>query len=160
MPNTFPPAITDFKSYFNRDFIYGGDGDMNKIQDNDITRALNEANSVFNTALWSGDPESATAYLYIAAHYLVQNIKMAGGIGGQSLNAGLNSRGGGGAVQSKSVGSVSLNYALPESITNNPILFSFMETDYGVRYLNMVIPRLVGTIFVVPGFSESDLANG
>lgn len=139
-------TVSDFKDQFTREFVYGLSKET--VMDADITRALNEAASVFNGALWEDDDEKVTAYCYAAAHFLVLNLQAAGGLLAQNVGAGVNSRGGGN-VAAKSVGSVSLTFALPTSLTEDPILHGFIRTDFGQRYLAMLTPRLVGPGFVV-----------
>lgn len=148
------PTVQQFKDQFAREFPYGARKDQ--VMTADITRALNEAAPMFNDALWTDDTERVIAYCYAAAHYLVLNIRAAGGLSNeQGLGGGLNSSGGA-AVLQKSVGGVSLSYALPDRIVQSPILSGFMRTDFGLRYLQMLAPRLVGGGFVVPSGSDTD----
>jgi hypothetical protein len=152
----YPPAVSDFKARFTRDFQYSPGADQ--IVDADIQNALNDAVSLFNQSLWSSATETTTAFLFLAAHMLVMNLRPAGGP--MAVNVGKGARsGGGGVVLSKSVGSVSLTYAIPQRIQNSPILGPFMRTDYGQRYLQMLAPRLVGNVAVAAGPVDSDVAD-
>lgn len=154
---TPPAVVADFKSQFTREFVYGVSQD--KVMDADITRALYEATSVFNSTLWADSDEIKRVFLYAAAHFLVLNLQAAGGLFVQNLGIGAQSRGGG-VVQSKTVGGVTVNYMLPESLTGDAILSGFMRTDFGLRYLQVLVPRLVGQCFAVDGFNENAiLAN-
>jgi hypothetical protein len=153
---TIPATVSDFKSQFDRDFIYGSG--LEFVRDQDISRALNEASSVFNPDLWTSD-EVKNAYLYAAAHFLVMNVQMAGGLSSPSTGKGIDSRGGG-IIQSKSVGQVSVNYSIPESLSNDPLLTQFMRTDYGQKYLQLLTPRLVGNIGVLPGNNDTEEPYG
>jgi hypothetical protein len=124
----------------------------------DITRALAEAGMSFNEGLWGNVTEKSTAFLYLAAHYLVLNVQAAGGLLPQGAAKGIKS-GGGGVVQSKSVGSVSVSYALPQSIIESPILGQYMRTDFGQKYLALIYPRLVGNIGIVSGQPTGGLSG-
>lgn len=155
---SFPPSVTDFKTQFNREFLYGTS--LAQVQDNDIQRAINEASIMFNPALWDGTTalgsttELNIVYLYVCAHYLVLNIQGAGGLSSVNRGRGVKSTGGG-TIQSKSVGSVSLTYVIPQDIQNSPILGQFMRTDFGQKYLALLAPRLVGNVQVVSGEAYS-----
>ncbi len=155
---SFPPAVADFKAQFNREFVYGTS--TAQVQDNDIQRSINEASIMFNPGLWDGvtalgsTTELNIVYLYVAAHYLVLNIQGAGGLSAVNMGRGVKSSGGG-TIESKSVGSVSITYAIPEDIKNSPILGQFMRTDFGQKYLALLWPRLVGNVQVVSGQAYS-----
>lgn len=152
----YPPQVSDFQARFTRDFLYG-DG-LDKVTNNDIQNALNDAVPLFNQRLWSSPTETTTAFLFLAAHLLVLNLRPAGGL--SALNVGKGTRSGaGGVVLSKTVGSISLSYSIPMHIQNSPILSQFMRTDYGQRYLQMVAPRLVGHVHIAAGPVDSDVAN-
>ncbi len=114
----------------------------NYIQDSDILRAFNEAKVNFNAALFGDDDTVKMVFLYLAAHYLVID-----------LNNAMNPLGLGfmGLVQSKSVGSVSESYALPQWMLNNAILSQYAITGYGRKYLSLIQPYLVGNIIFCPG---------
>lgn len=144
-------SITDFKAQFVREFSYGDTPD--KVMDADITRALVEAASVFNESIWDDTTEIKMAFCYASAHFMVLNIQNAGGANIQNQSLGLNSRGTG-AVINKSVGNVSVAYSLPSYVTESPLLSNFLRTDFGIRYLTILAPRLVGHAYVVEGWSE------
>ena len=152
----YPPAVSDFQARFTRDFRYGVGGDF--VTTSDIQNALNDAVSFFNQSIWSSPGETTTAFLFLAAHCLVMNLRPAGGLA--AINAGKGARSaGGGVVIAKAVGSVSLSYAIPQRIQNSPILGPFMRTDYGQRYLQMLAPRLVGNVSVAAGPVDPDVMN-
>lgn len=144
----WPVAVADFKAYFVREFPYGGATDT--VMDPDITRALSEAALAFNEGLWNDDAERQTAYLYLTAHFLVLNIRTAGGLAATAPKKGIQSNEGG-VIQSKGVGSVSVSYAVPQSITENPIFSQYLKTDFGQKYLTLLAPRLVGNMVVLGG---------
>lgn len=155
---SFPPSVADFKSQFNREFAYGTS--LATIQDNDIQRAINEAAISFNPGLWDGHTalgqttELNIAYLYLAAHYMTLNIQGAGGLSSVNFGRGVKSTGGG-TIQTKSVGSVSIAYAIPDDVAKSPILGQYMRTDFGQKYLTLLAPRLVGNVGIVSGQSFS-----
>lgn len=153
-----PPATVDeFKARFVRDFFY--DETPDAVMDADITNALNDASLVFNPGLWGDALELKTAFLFISAHFLVLNIQAAGGLAGNNLGLGVESAGGG-SVQSKTVGPVTINYAIAPAISENAILNQFMRTDYGQKYLQLLTPRLVGNVAVVGGFDDTGAPDG
>lgn len=114
----------------------------NYIQDSDILRAFNEAKINFNANLFSDDDTIKMVFLYLAAHYLVVD-----------LNNSMNPLAMGfmGFTQSKSVGSVSQSFALPDFVTKNAALSQYMQTGYGAKYVSLITPYLVGNIIFVPG---------
>ncbi len=158
---SFPPSVADFKAQFNREFAYGTS--LAAVQDNDIQRAINETSVSFNPGLWDGvtmlgsTTEQNIAYLYLAAHYMTLNIQGAGGLSSVNRGRGLKSSGGG-TIQTKSVGSVSVTYVIPEDVQNSPILGQYMRTDFGQKYLALIAPRLVGNVGIVSGASFSPAA--
>ena len=114
----------------------------NYIQDSDIERAFAEAKVNFNPDLFTDDDTAIMVFLYLAAHYLVID-----------LNNAMNPLGMGymGFTQSKSVGSVSESYAVPQFMLNNAILSQYAQTGYGRKYLSLIQPYLAGNIIFVPG---------
>ncbi len=155
---SFPPSVADFKAQFTREFEYGVS--LAQVQDNDIQRAINETSISFNPGIWDGTTQLGSttelniAYLYLAAHYMTLNIQGAGGLSSVNRGRGVKSTGGG-TIQSKSVGSVSLTYVIPEDVQNSPILGQYMRTDFGQKYLALIAPRLVGNVGIVSGVSFS-----
>ena len=153
---TTPATVAEFKAQFDRDFIYGTGKET--VRDGDIQRALTEATVDFNADLWSTD-ELKPAFLYAAAHFLVLNVQMAGGLAAAPTGKGVDNHGGG-VTQSKAVGQVNINYALADKFQNDPILSQFLRTDYGQRYLQMASTRLVGNIAVVSGWNDTGGPGG
>jgi len=129
----------DFKDYFESDFDYA------IISDIKITRAFLEANSLINTSLFSDNDSLTIAFYYLSAHCIVSKYK--------ASNAGLNSVGSN-IINSKSVDNVSASYSIPEAYLQRPVFNSYAKTDYGLRYLEMVIPRLVGNVGSVLGTTQ------
>lgn len=143
---TAPITVSDFKSYFTRDFDYGATSD--KILDIDISKAIDEASLIFNEGIWADDTEKKIAYYYLTAHFLVKDIQMSGGLDNQKN--GLSSSGVH-PIQSKSVGPVSVSYGLPQDIINDRVLSQFLSTQYGQKFLQMITPRMIGQILIAPG---------
>ena len=135
------PSVGDFKNYFVRDFPYGTDPSTS-ILDQDIANAYAEVNVNFNPALWSDQGSYNLGYLLLAAHYLVLNILSSSqGISGQfSWNQ-----------TAKSVGSVSETLQIPQRILDNPEFALLSKTNYGARFLALVLPQLSGQIFIAHG---------
>lgn len=148
MANTPPATVSDFKSRYDREFIYGSTVD--KVRDKDVQNAIDDAMMAFNFGVWDGDGQRKAAFMLAVAHFLYLAIQRAGGLaGGGGLQAG-----GVGMISSKSVGQVSVSYALPTKLLDNPILSQFMLSAFGQQYLAMLAPRTVGTMFIAPGHTE------
>lgn len=146
----WPPDVAAFKAKFNREFPYG-DG-QDSIMDSDITRALNEAPPIFNQSLLDTLVEQTDAYLYLSAHLLWENIDMAGGLSAIPRGRGLRGDGEGVTV-AKSVGQANVNYQPPPDvrIAQSPTLSRLWRSKFGMRYVMMVSPRLIGNMAVVAG---------
>lgn len=138
-------TISDFKTYFVRDFHYyiSGDDDT-AITDADLTKAMFEASVNFNEDLFEDADVLKVAYLYLSAHFLCVNL--------QTAASGYNSVGYS-PVSSRSVGGVSESYEIPEWLRKDPVLFSFNTTRYGQTYLSMVRPLLIGNTGIFQGWS-------
>jgi hypothetical protein len=137
------PTITDFKTLFFRDFNYGGtNGDLTTVQDQDLTNALADAGTNFNSLLFSTQADYSNSYLLLSAHFLVMNLRASSqGIAGQYnwLQSG------------KGVGGISESFSIPNDVAQIPEFASYSKTFYGQKYLMIVLPRLRGQIFTVCG---------
>ena len=139
------PALSTFKTFFARDFQFAPDSDANStdfICDADISKAFCEANAFFNPGLGYGDkatPEDlydpvTIAYLYLAAGFLVESIKNSSkGIASQ-FNF---------PVSSKSVGGVSVSYAVPDKWLKNPMVAMLSMNGYGLTFLRQSLPLTI-----------------
>ena len=161
------PVYVEGKAYFTNDIVYYepnfyqslvdnntalptdttnwqviNDSVNNYIQDSDIMRAFNEAVINFNANLFTDQNSAIMVFLYLAAHYLVIDLNNAA----NPLAMGFI-----GFTQSKSVGSISESYAVPQWVTNNAILSQYVQTGFGRKYLSLIQPYLVGNIIFVPG---------
>ena len=114
----------------------------NYISDADIERAFSEAKVNFNPEFFEDDATAEMGFYYLAAHYLVIDLNNAMG----SLTLGFK-----GLTQSKSVGSVSESYGIPQWVMSDPLLGQFAQTGYGRKYLSLIMPFLVGNIILVQG---------
>lgn len=114
----------------------------NFVQDSDITKAFAEAQAVFNQALLGDDATIKLAYLYLTAHYLVNDLKTAAqGVSSSGSNP----------VTARTVGSVSESYAIPQRYLDDPILVFYTKSGYGLKYLSIVMPAMVGNMQAVWG---------
>lgn len=154
------PTVEDFRNFFSRDFPYAPyipdsvdpvnvppTQDPNAgITDADITRAFFEGEVTMNLEL-AGDQDTYTMfYLYAAAHFLVMDLRASsGGLEGSFQWT----------TQSKSVGSVSESYAIPQMIIDNPGLNMWTKTPYGAKLINMMLPYFVANIFPVCGMTQA-----
>ncbi len=114
----------------------------NYIQDSDILRACGEAKINFNPNFFKDDETAIMVFCYLAAHYLIIDLNNAS----NPLALGFM-----GFTQSKSVGSVSESYGVPQWMLNNQMLSAYAQTGYGRKYLSLIQPYLIGNIILTPG---------
>lgn len=114
----------------------------NYIVNEDITKAFAEATMILNQGLFTSDENIQLGYLYLTAHFLVNDLR-----------ASMNGISGSGAfpLESRSVGSVSESYGIPDIYLKNPVYSFYTQTSYGLKFLNMVLPFLVGNVVAVDG---------
>lgn len=137
------PTVQDFKNQFFRDFPYGGvNGDLTTVQDQDITRAIEDASVNFSQDLFANQTTFNNGYLLLTAHFLTMNLRASS----QGMNGKLP------WLQSgKGVGSVSESFAIPQRILDNPEYAMLAQTNYGAQFLFLVLPQLTGQVFAVYG---------
>lgn len=155
------PSVAQFQAKFARDFNYAPVGDLNNlayVTDNDINQAISSALQNFNPSLFGVGQNSANpnpngldnatnAFLYLSAFYLVFSLQnSAKGISSQANFP----------INSKSAGGVAIAYTIPERYTKSPILSQYTQNGYGMLYLSLVLPMLVGNIRLVPGTTTFD----
>lgn len=134
------PTVADFKAYFTRDWPYGNDN--KSVMDVDITKAIAQAGFNFNQALFSTQDRYTMGFLYLTAHYLVVDLRMAAqGISGSYPWL----------QTSHAAGSVSESLQIPQRILDNPVFAMLSKTNYGAKYLALILPQLVGNVFTVRG---------
>ena len=163
----FLPLWNSCKTYFTGDIVYlNGDffkavqtnkcccpcdlgaweltqvDETNYISDLDIEKAFSEAKINFNENLFTDSDKAKLVFCYLAAHYLVIDLNNA------SNPLALGSMG---FTQSKSVGSVSESYGIPQWIMSSRTLGLFAQTGYGRKYLSLISPYLIGNLILTPG---------
>lgn len=146
-------TVADFKTYFRRDFPYATEPASSEVCSNldsyvfdfDIEKAFGEAKTILNQGLFSDDDSIRIAYLYLSAHYLVVDLRAAQG--------GVDSSGSF-PVSSRSVGSVSESYQIPDAYAQNAQYAFFTTSGYGMKFLSLVIPRLAGNVVAVAGWTH------
>jgi len=140
------PTITDFKNFFVRDFNYAPADDASNLDyviDADITRSINEGVLNFNPNLGFNTQADATnAFMYLAAFNLVANI--------QNSTKGLSSQSKF-PISSNSVGGVSVSYQIPDKYRTQPILSQYTQNGYGMKYLSLVMPFIIGRVTTATG---------
>ncbi len=135
------PTVAEFKAHFYRDFPYGTDM-ATSVLDADISKAQTEASFNINEDLFASQAEYTLAFHYLTAHFLVSDLKASSeGLGGSYSWLQNN----------KSVGSVSASYSIPQSILDNPTFSMIAKTNYGAKYLTLILPRISGQIYTVCG---------
>lgn len=138
------PDVDDFKAYFVRDFPYGDD--LNYVLDVDINNAILDTKVFFNTDLASDQASYTLYFLLLTAHFLVTNLRNSSqGIAGQYSFL----------QNSRAVGSVSEGIQIPERIQQNAELMMLTKTNYGAKFLMMVLPQLVGQVFNARGHTHA-----
>jgi len=121
--------------------ISGGAGDntdLTRVTDNDISGAIFDAQYNVNQALFDGQAQFSRAFLYLAAHNLVEKLLAAG----EGLASQYNW-----LTASKAVGSVQESFQVPERISKDPMLSAYSKTRYGALYLQIISPLLIGGVF-------------
>lgn len=139
------PQTSDFQTFFYRDFQFAttdNPNNLNAVMTSDISRAMTEALDNFNTSLFSSDAVTTNAFMYLTAFCLVRNIMMSTkGLSGQNKFM----------VAGVAVGGVSTSFAIPEQYMKDPFLASLTQNQYGQRYLELILPYLVGNITTICG---------
>lgn len=135
------PTVDDFKVYFARDFPFGNDPETS-VLDSDIAKAYMVTNITIRKSLFCDQSAYTIAYLLLAAHQLCLNM--------QASSDGLD--GSFGFLESsKSVGSVSQGFTIPQRFLDNPLFMMYTKTSYGMQYLMMIYPLLTGVVTSVAG---------
>lgn len=136
------PDEQDFKQHFFRDFPFGDESDLDYVGDRDISKAIKEAKVNINQDLFADQCEFELGFLYLTAHYLVMDLRASSqGLSGQYSWL----------QQSKSVGSVSESFGIPQKILDNPIFAMLSKTNYGAKYLSLILPKMTGAVFAICG---------
>lgn len=134
--NNLPTVQTDWELY--------NDTVLNYTQDTDITDAIEEASINFNCGLFPNKQTAKLVFMFLVAHYLTVDFMNA-----QGTNFA-------GIMTSRSVGSVSESYSIPQWIMNNSALAPYSTTGYGIKYCTLIRPYLIGNVFIVKGSINAD----
>ncbi len=137
------PTLAEFKARFDRDFAFAVEAtDRTRVRDTDITRAITQATTHINHALWIDQASYTEAALLLVAHFLCQNLLASsqglGGTGSWLTNA-------------KAASNLSESFAIPDRIMKSPVLAMYSRTLYGQLYLQMVMPFLTGHVATIEG---------
>ncbi len=132
------PTVAQFKSRFDRDFAFcaaEGQTDLERVRDVDVNNAFTQLDANFNEGLFASQATYQEAYLQLAAHYLCLNMIAASqGVGGSAQWVTIN----------KSIDSITEGFEVPDRIKRSPMLAQFSKTSYGMLYLDLIGPLLVG----------------
>lgn len=121
--------------------IVEGEDINDYVQDEDIERAIGEMKVMLPEGLF--DEETLRlAQLYLTAHCLANDMRTA--------SAGLSAQFPF-PLQSRSVGSVSESYGIPSKLLDDPKYSFYITSQFGLKYLAMLLPRLVGNIGIAYG---------
>ena len=139
-------TIADFKAHFSRDFKYATDypnGCPNDyVTDSDLQKSFDEAQANFNDGLFDDSTSLKISFLLLAAHYLSWDMQAAGQ--GTSSTGVF-------PVVSRTVGSVSETYNVPLWLQHDPVLSAYATTRYGLKYIAIIKPLLIGGVTVYQG---------
>ena len=143
-PPWVPPTVAQFQTFFNREFPYPPVGTLpnplDYVQPADITKAIFQALVNFNSGLYGSSDSIMTVFLYLAAFYLTENLKIAQkGIAAQ-INFPRVSAG---------VGGVNQSFQVPDKVTKSPFLFAYTANAFGMIYLSFALPQTIGNIGIV-----------
>jgi hypothetical protein len=139
-PGTEPISVAGFKTYFDRDFTFGTA--LTTVRDVDIQKAIDEALALFNDSVWDSDAQEVIAFYNLTAHCLVKIM----------TSGGANSTGSF-AISNKSAGPLSVGYQIPQDLANNPILSLYLTTQFGLKYVQLLAPNLIGNMGTVEGIT-------
>ena len=142
-----PPTYQQFQAFFFRDFPYADPNtpatDLNYVQPQDINNAIDLGVINFSPSMFDVQSgQSTTVFMYLAAFYLVENLKMAAkGIAAQANFS----------LESIAAGGVNVGMRPPESFLKNPTYNMFTRNAYGLQYLSLVYPYTIGAMQLAPG---------
>ncbi len=116
----------------------------NYVLDDDVKNSILQASIIIpkQNDLEMSDDIYLLVQLYLSAHILVDTIRTSN----QGLASQINA-----VVTGKSVGSVSQQYGIPNNLLQNELFAYYITSQYGMRYLMLILPYLRGNISVVRG---------
>lgn len=136
------PQYSDFVAYFPTDFPYGSDPNQSVTQPEVLAAMQRTNNYALSQRLFSTQEQWNQGYLLLSAHYLVLIIRAAGqGLSGKASWI----------QSSKAVGQVSESFSIPQRILDTPEFAMFTNTNYGMQFLEYMIPRLKGSVGIAYG---------
>lgn len=134
-------TASDFKSYFDRGpFTYGTT--VPDIRDADITKAIAEAEAVFNHDLYPTDAIEEQALLYLTAHFLQGDIGSSNS-GGQPLFL----------QNSRSADGLSESVSIPDWMLQGEFAV-YATTYFGQKFIMLSKPYIDGAVYSVPGGTQ------
>lgn len=145
-PNFYQSIVNDNTSPVTDDEKWAviSDDLSNYVSDNDIERARLEAEANFNLGLTTKKEVARLVFLYLWAFYLAYDLSLAQGGAYGSVTY---------PVTSVTVGSVSESYYVPKAYLEDPILGFYARNGFGLKYLSLVYPNLIGNVVAVAGWS-------
>lgn len=143
-------TVEEFKKYYRRDFPFlpsniaeDTDEALDYVLDSDIEKAISEMQAMLPVCMFE-DNVLDIAQMYLTAHCLVHNMRTG--------NSGLAS-----AfpfpMQSRSVGSVSESYGIPQTFLQKACYSFYITSGYGLKYLALFYPRSRGNVAVAQGWT-------
>lgn len=116
----------------------GDNTDTTKVTDYDIVTGFNAATQFnLNASLFSSQFAYSYAINLLSAHYMVLNL--------QAGNTGIFGKAEW-LTQSKSIGNVTEQYAIPLRLMKSPYLAKLSKTNYGAQFLELVSPLLIANV--------------
>lgn len=114
------------------------------VLDDDINKAIGEMLCLLPQQRFSANTLEL-AELYLSAHCLCNDIKTSNsGLASQMIFP----------TQSKSAGGISESYGIPRKFLDNELYAFYITSQYGLKYLAMLLLRLKGNIAVVAGWTN------
>ena len=146
-PTWTAPTAAQFMSFFFRDFPYAGPDtpatDLNYVQPQDINNAIALGQINFSPSMFDiQSGQSTTVFMYLAAFYLVENLKNAA----KGLAAQANF-----PITGIGAGGVNVSMEPPESFLKHPTYAMFTRNAYGLNYLSLIYPYTIGAMQLAPG---------
>jgi hypothetical protein len=126
----------------------GGAGDetnSKRVTDDDIAGGILDAQFNVNPGLFPSQQMFSRAFLYLAAHEMIEKLRMAAA-GVQSQYSWL--------TVAKSVEGVSQTFEIPLVVSENPFLAALSTTRYGLQYIKIISPLLVGNIHAAETYTN------
>lgn len=124
-------------------FSVATDDYYNYINDTDIEKAIATCDMLVPIARFETSVLTQ-AQLYLTAHCLCDDIK--------TSNAGLANQVSF-PTSSKSAGSISTAYSVPKNFLNKEAYTFYLNSQYGLKYLALLLPRIKGNMSIAYGWT-------